>query len=49
MELVGQPTIPSLEPSLEGQFDHLVIEFNIPMEEEFQSQEMAMSEEVFKE
>jgi hypothetical protein len=34
---------------LEGQFGHLVAEFNIIKEEEFQSQEMARSEEVFKE
>jgi hypothetical protein len=50
MELVGQPTIPvSQEPSLEGQLGHLVAEFNIPKEEEFKSQEMVKSEEVFKE
>jgi hypothetical protein len=49
MELVGQPTIPaSKEPSLEGQLGHLVAEFSIIEEEEFQSQEMARSEEVFK-
>jgi hypothetical protein len=34
---------------LEGQFGHLVAEFNLMEEEEFQSQEMARSEEVFKE
>jgi hypothetical protein len=34
---------------LEGQFGHLVVEFNIVEEEEFQSQEMTRSEEVFKE
>jgi hypothetical protein len=34
---------------LEIQFGHLVVEFNIVEEEEFQSQEMMRSEEVFKE
>jgi hypothetical protein len=34
---------------LEGQFGHLVVEFNIIEEEEFQSQEKARSEEIFKE
>jgi hypothetical protein len=34
---------------LEGQFGHLVAAFNIIEEEEFQSQEMARSEEVFTE
>jgi hypothetical protein len=34
---------------LEGQFGHLVAEFNIIEEGEFQSQEMARSEKVFKE
>jgi hypothetical protein len=34
---------------LEGQIGHLVIEFNIIEEEEFQSQEMVRSENVFKE
>jgi hypothetical protein len=34
---------------LEGQLGHLVAEFNIIEEEEFQSQEMARCEEVFKE
>jgi hypothetical protein len=34
---------------LEGQFGHLVAEFNLMEEEKFQSQEMARSEEVFKE
>jgi exonuclease VII small subunit len=34
---------------LEGQFGHLVAEFNIIEEENFQSQELARSEEVFKE
>jgi hypothetical protein len=34
---------------LEGQLGHLVAEFNIIKEEEFQSQEMARSKEVFKE
>jgi hypothetical protein len=34
---------------LEGQLGHLIAEFNIIEEEEFQSQEMARSEEVFKE
>ena len=34
---------------LEEQFGHLVAEFNISEEEEFQSQEMARSEKVFKE
>jgi hypothetical protein len=34
---------------LEGQFGHLVAEFNLMEEDEFQSQEMARSEEVFKE
>jgi hypothetical protein len=34
---------------LEGQLDHLVDEFNIIEEEEFQNQEMVRSEEVFKE
>jgi hypothetical protein len=34
---------------LEGRLGHLVAKFNIIEEEEFQSQEMTMSEEVFKE
>jgi hypothetical protein len=34
---------------LEGQFGHLVVEFNIIEEEEFQSQEMARIEEIFEE
>ena len=34
---------------LEGQFGHLVVEFNIIEEEEFQSQELARSEKFFKE
>ena len=34
---------------LEGQLGHLIAKFNIIEEEEFQSQEMARSEEVFKE
>jgi hypothetical protein len=38
IELVGQPPIPaSQEPSLEGQLGHLVAEFNIIEEDEFQS------------
>jgi hypothetical protein len=34
---------------LEGQFGHLVAEFNLMEEGEFQSQELARSEEIFKE
>jgi hypothetical protein len=50
MELVGQPTISASQHlSLEGQLGHLVAELNVINEEQFQSQEMARSEEVFKE
>jgi hypothetical protein len=58
MQIVNQPCqeitnaiVASTEvvARLEGQFGHLVLKFNIIEEEEFQSQEMVRSEEIFKE
>jgi hypothetical protein len=58
MQIVNQPcqeitdaTVANIEAvaRLKGQFGHLVAEFNIIEEEDFQSQELARSEEVFKE
>jgi hypothetical protein len=58
MQIVNQPcqeitnaTVANTEAvaRLEGQLSHLVAEFNIIEEEEFQSQEMVRSEEIFKE